>query len=292
MKFLSFGEIIFDVFGCDAVLGGAPLNVAVHLSRLGGDSFLVSSIGADDLGKKALEEIVSFGVNTKYIGLSAFDTGRADVILDSTGSARYEFNFPAAWDDIKLFPQEYSSILKDEWDGVVFGTLAQRSDITRETLKKLLSEIKANEILFDVNIRGAFFNKSYLELGLRYATILKLNQEELSLISSLLEIPEDSFAKRIFSSFNNIKGILLTKGGDGISYIDRNGEVSQKAKCTPVVDTVGAGDSVSGVFLYYFLKTNNVKLALEKASEVAGFVVSTKGALTPYSEELKEELDL
>ncbi len=292
VKFLSFGEIIFDQFLSGAELGGAPLNVAVHLARFGAKSYLVSAIGADELGKRALSEISATDVDTKYIGLSSRETGRADVVLDENGMAKYVFNSPAAWDEIELFPQEYKTIFNDNWDGVVFGTLAQRSGITRLTLEKLLDGINAREILFDVNLRKPFYSKEEIETSLSYATILKLNDEELSIISDMLGIKESSFEKKILSKYPKLRGILVTHGPYGISYKERGKDYFAKAQETKVVDTVGAGDSVSAAFLYFLSKTKDPNLALERASIIASYVVSTKGAIAPYSTQLKMELGI
>lgn len=290
MNFLSFGEIIFDVLETGAVLGGAPVNVAVHLARLRGESYIISAIGADELGKRAIEEISSNGVHTDFIGLSGYDTGRADVSLDSSGSACYTFNFPSAWDDINLFPQEFRRIKESAWDGFIFGTLAQRSDISKETLLSILNSIDAKEILFDVNLRGDFFSEDDLSLGFKRATILKLNIEELPVIAKLFRLSLDSFSSDIFNLYQNIKGILLTKGKDGMCYSTRESVFEKKAASLSVVDTIGAGDSVSAAFLYYLLKTGKPETALDYASLISEFVVSTKGALSEYSEELKDKL--
>ncbi len=292
MRFLSFGEIIYDIFPNGAVLGGAALNVAVHLARLGGESYLVSMVGADELGQRAIVDISSMGVKTKYIGLSSFDTSRADITLKEDGSASYSFNFPSAFDEIRLFPQEYKSILGVEWDGVVFGTLACRSDITKETLERLLDKIKAKEILFDVNLRGDFYSKDIIEYGISKATILKLNEEELSIISAHFEEDIDVFAKKLLDNYQNLNGIVITKGCNGICYVIRGGDFSVQARNTTLCDTVGAGDSVSAAFLYFLLSSGNYLYALDKAAALSGFVVSTKGALAEYSDVLIKELEL
>lgn len=287
MRFLSFGEILFDILPTGSVLGGAPINVATHLARLGSDSYVVSAIGADELGSRAIEKLNKEGVKTKFVSLSGFDTGRADIVLDNSGSASYKFNFPAAWDEIRLFPQEKTRIYESEWDGFVFGTLSQRSDISKETLVDLLENIKVKEIVFDINLRGEFYSKDELELGLRYATILKLNQEELEILLSLLSFES---IYELFEKHHSLKGILLTKGEDGLEYITKDNVVNAKAIQSSVVDTVGAGDSVTAAFLFFYSKTHDVEYALEKASILASFVVSTKGALSEYSSELKSKL--
>ena len=47
---LCFGEILFDVFGDDRCIGGAPFNFAAHFAQLGGEAVMVSAVGDDELG--------------------------------------------------------------------------------------------------------------------------------------------------------------------------------------------------------------------------------------------------
>ena len=71
MDFIAFGEILFDVFPDKATLGGAPLNVAGHMTRLGLEGRVLSSVGDDELGKRALGEIEEIGLSTEMINVSS-----------------------------------------------------------------------------------------------------------------------------------------------------------------------------------------------------------------------------
>ena len=62
-KILAFGEVLFDVYDGDAVIGGAPLNFASHMKKLGADSLMMTAVGDDELGKKALDFIKNTGVS-------------------------------------------------------------------------------------------------------------------------------------------------------------------------------------------------------------------------------------
>lgn len=287
MNFLSFGEIIYDMLPDGKVLGGAPLNVAIHLARLKATSYLVSAVGTDDLGRSAIKEIIANHVNIDLIGIVDKETGRADVKIADDGTASYVFNRPAAWDNIELNDIEYFTS-PSRWDGLIYGTLAQRSGTSRGTLEDIIDEFYFSERLFDVNLRGDFYSKKTLQKGIKNATILKMNEEELPLVLEKLKLDDKM---DLFNMGKELGGILLTRGKDGLDYITKEKTYHQDAFDVDVVDTIGAGDSVSAAFLYYYISTNgNIEKALRKAAVLSAFVVSTKGATAPYTKELKKEL--
>lgn len=287
MRILSYGEIIYDMLPSGACLGGAPLNVAVHLARMNVEAGLVSAIGPDELGRRAIKEIAQNNVRTELIQLVDAETGRADVSISEDGSANYVFNKPAAWDRIELFPIEYE-LTDPEWDGFVFGTLAQRSKVSRDTLHAILEEFSFKEILFDVNLRGDFHTKAIIKKGISCSTILKMNDDESKVVLNILGLES---LDDILSKNRGLKGILLTKGSEGIDYIARNARYHQDVIPSNVVDTVGAGDSVSAAFLHSYIATDgDVPKALKKAAILSSFVVSTQGATSPYPDALAKEM--
>ena len=87
---LVFGEILWDVFGEESFIGGAPLNFSAHSNNLGGKTFLISSIGKDNLGEKTKEKLNEYGIDTRLIQQSGeFDTGVTLVTLKN-GQPDYE----------------------------------------------------------------------------------------------------------------------------------------------------------------------------------------------------------
>lgn len=279
MKVLCFGEILFDVFPYGARLGGAPLNVAYHLKKLGDEAVVISALGEDELGEEARRTISSLGINTEYINRSSYPTGRADIIL-SHGNADYTFNFPSAWDDIRI------ESAKIDADVLYFGTLAQRSKTSRGTVESLIDEFRKKEIFFDVNLRKKFYTEEILLAGLDAATMLKMNDEEEPVILGMVGAKNIEELSRIF----NISTIIITKGKDGSAVYYNDKWYEEKAVNTAVVDTVGAGDSLSAAFIHTFVRTKDVELALRVGSMLAGFVVSKEGALPIYDSKIENEL--
>lgn len=288
MKTICFGEILFDVFPSCEVLGGAPLNVAVHLSRLGCDSLIISSIGCDERGERALSEIARNGLSDAFIHRSSYPTGIAQIsILENR--TEYEFNDPAAWDDIVVNDAQIDHLKARNINALVFGTLALRSERNVKTLERILS-LGIDEVLYDVNLRKDFFSKGLIDRCTSKATILKMNKEEAAVLALLYGVEESFLPEYFLSRFKNLKMLLITEGASGLSLYTRDTELHVPASSVDFVDSVGAGDSVSAAFLNYYLKGYDLKDCLEKASILAGAVVSTKGATSDYPEGLLEAL--
>lgn len=289
MRFLCFGEILFDVFGSSEKLGGAPLNVAAHLSRLGGTGAVLSAVGSDRLGRSALAQIKALGLDTSLIGTSSYGTGRADVTLDSSGSADYVFNDPCAWDDIRM-----PSLPEASCDLFYFGALAQRGATSRATLKKILNTVPFKEVFFDVNIRKHFYTADILADSIASSTMLKMNEVESPLIARELGLDASSHAKTasaLFEKYPRLKIVLVTLGAEGSECFTREGNhLRQECGKVTVVDTVGAGDALSAGFLTVILKGESVRKALSVGTSLASFVVGCRGAIPPYTKALTDSL--
>lgn len=280
MNFISFGEILFDVFGDSAKLGGAPLNVAAHMTKLGLDGLIISAVGDDELGRRALKEVGEIGLSTAGIKISSNPTGRADIVLVDH-SADYTFNYPCAWDDVT-----FDSALPEAVDIIYFGSLVQRSETSRRSLEKLLSSVKAKIVFFDVNIRKTFYTDDILLAGLKNATILKVNDEEIDLI---LKVGKADDIRALMEKYS-LDMVLLTLGANGSTLYTKSGEIHQDSHVEKLVDTVGAGDSLSSGFLATLTRTNDPELALKVGGTLADFVCGQRGAIPQYDDELKARL--
>ena len=278
MDFISFGEILFDVFPDKATLGGAPLNVAGHLTKLGLEGAILSAVGNDELGKRAIDEIKTLGLSTQMISTLDYETGKAIITLNGK-NAEYEFNDPCAWDNIPLIELPKSVSL------IYYGTLAQRGN-SKNTLKQLLSRVSSVHRFFDVNIRKHFYSDEIIKEGVENATILKLNDEEVDIVLDALKIDIKGYSglEELYKTYN-LDLILLTKGKEGtMCYKDK----WYRVPCAKVevVDTVGAGDSLSSGFLASYLKTGDLEKSLLIGSHIADYVVTKRGAIPEYDDKL------
>jgi fructokinase len=296
MKTLSFGEILFDRIEGEHYFGGAPANVAVHLSRFGAASHMLSALGDDVPGEEAREILAEEGIRLDYVFTSPdAPTGIVEVQVVE-GIPSYDIREGSAWDSISPDKESLDKLLKENWDLIYCGTLAQRTEGNRALIMKVLEEGQYRHIFFDVNIRQNYYSAEIIRETLRYSTILKLNDEELPLVSRLIykeDLKGEEFFARASADFP-LELLVLTLGPDGSELYHKDTE--GKALPVPsgkvsVVDTVGAGDSFSGTFLSCFLRGESLEEAGRKASLVADFVVSQSGATPRLTPELQAELD-
>lgn len=278
MKILSFGEIIWDVYENEKFIGGAPLNLAAHCSKQGADSFLLSSVGNDDLGKNALNEVEGFNVKTDFVSVNnEKETGKCIVTLNENGVPSYNVLTDVAYDYIKA-PDNINEL---QFDVFCFGTLALRSKENLETVKSILKDSQIKKVYCDINIRPPFFSDETILFALENANILKISDEELSYVTNACGLKE---LQDIAEKYNNLEFILLTQGEKGATVFDCKNKktYTENAPKIEVASTVGAGDSFGATFICEYFNTNNIKKSLNKATEISAFVVSKKEAIPEY----------
>ena len=269
LNILLFGEVLYDVFPDGARLGGAPLNLAVHLHRLGANAKLISAVGEDEFGDRALREITRQALDSSLIARVPHPTGSVRVTLNEAKIPAYWFLPDCAYDFIPL-PESKPSA----YDLFCFGTLAQRGEVSHETLKKLLAELSCT-IFCDVNLRQNFYSKKTLEESLHVSHLAKLNDEELEIISNLFGIaPHPGAVAERFK----LETVILTLGPKGCE-IWSNGKITTSPACpAQVVSTVGAGDAFSAGFLFHFLSGDGIEEAAAAGNRLAAKVASQSGA--------------
>ena len=274
MKILSFGEIIWDIFGKEKHIGGAPLNFAAHCALLGSKVWLVSRVGDDELGKEATLQVKDFGINTEHISMiQGKETGKCIVCLDENAVPSYNILDDVAYDYIQI-PE-----IKDVPDVIAFGTLALRRGNNRKVLSQILKTHTFSEVFADVNIRAPFYSKEAIEMCLENATIVKISDEELPVVSEVIfgeTLGVEDASQKISDKYSGIKTIIITKGANGSCCYDcRTGKFFfADAREVNVVSTVGAGDSFSAAFLSKYMENKPYTECLEFASEISAFVCS------------------
>ena len=282
MKVLSFGEIIWDVYPDEKHLGGAPLNFAAHFAKQGGEAYVLSALGDDELGNEALNKLSLWKVNAEYVSvLSGKDTGKCLVTLDKQGVPTYNIVRDSAYDYINC------SSVSDEFDALYFGTLALRNEYNRREISELIKSHSFKEIFVDVNLREPFISRESLMLCMENATVLKISDEELSAVSKILyntEYDYKNIVTKISKTFQNIKFIIITLGEKGSYAYDVHNKTSFScaAERVKVASTVGAGDSFSAVFLYKYMCGFDIDSCLKSASRISAYVVSKTEAVPEY----------
>lgn len=296
IKALTFGEALFDMIKGSAHLGGAPLNVAAHLAKLGAKPTVITAIGRDELGKVLLTKTEKMGIDISYILVDENrPTGTVTVKLEDEGIPIFTIDEGVAWDVITLDEEKFKALIGKEWDVFYFGTLAQRSEENRRTLKRLLSEINANNFFYDVNLRAGFYTKEWILSSLEHCTILKMNEEEAATISDFLFGTVhscDTLCRLLTEEYPEISVICITKGPEGAAAYNKGVYEKIKIPSVEVADTVGAGDAFSAGFIYAYLSEYGVSKATSIACILGTYVASKSGSVPEYSEKLIKELEL
>ena len=274
---IGIGELLWDVLPTGKKAGGAPINFVYHASKLGAESYAISAVGKDPLGDEIMQEINKIGIGY-LIERVNYPTGTVLVELKE-GIPNYTIIEGVAWDHIPL--TESTKTLAKKADAVCFGTLAQRSETSRETIQTLLSFVPENSYrILDVNIRQHYYSKEIIVSSLRICNVFKINDDELLMIKSIFEIDEMSDAdacKWLVENFN-LKFMILTAGANYSDIYTRD-DVSHIA--TPkvkVADTVGAGDSFTGAFISSILDGKMLAEAHQAAVDRAALVCTRAGA--------------
>ena len=289
---VGMGEALWDILPEGKKIGGAPANFAYHVSQFGLKSCVVSAVGDDTLGDLIVENFKEKGLQ-HIITKVPYPTGTVLVEIDQTGIPQYEIKENVAWDNIP-FTDELEALAK-QTSAVCFGSLAQRNVVSRETINRFIDAMPKEEndlIIFDVNLRQSFYNKEILDNSMKRCNVLKINDEELVVISRILGYPGTDLQSKcwILLGRYNLKMLILTCGVNG-SYVFTPGGMSFLA--TPevkVADTVGAGDSFTAAFTAFILKGMPVSEAYRKAVEVSAFVCTQNGAMPVLPQELTAAL--
>ena len=304
MKYvIGIGEALFDCLPEGRKLGGAPANFAYHVSQFGLNGCAISAIGKDELGDEIVDtfERVHESLPTFNYQLSTVEqpTGTVKVTLDDKGVPQYEICLGVAWDNIPLTNAMLE--IARQAQAVCFGSLAQRSETSRETIQAFLDATPADALkVFDINLRQSWYTAEVIAESLSRANILKINDEELDVVATMLlgeptvpgaliaEDPEKTrrICRELIVRYD-LRMLILTCGAVG-SYVFTADEESYVA--TPkvqVADTVGAGDSFTATFVAQLLLGKPIREAHERAVKVSAFVCTRHGAMPVLPAELK-----
>jgi fructokinase len=303
LVFVGIGEALYDVFedGTET-LGGAPLNFAVHAHQLAGQlgigcGMIVSCINSDRRGSGIIDFLFRLGMSTRYVGKdSGHPTGLVSVFMRN-GEPGYQIKAEAAWDYMTDKPAltEFAG----QCDAVCFGSLAQRSPVTRDTIRNFLLNAPQAIRLYDVNLRRntltgeAGYSPEIVEYGCQTASIIKANQSELFALLDLLEIacPADRTLDGIRRRMELLlahfpaQTIVVTRGAEGTIVLSRQGEFDLSAPVTTggTPHPVGAGDACSAGILFGMTLGWGIHTTMELANRMGADVASHPSATPPLS---------
>ena len=278
---VGIGEVLWDILPDGKKIGGAPANFAYHVSQFGLQSLVVSAIGDDALGQEIISTFRDKGLNS-LISTVPYPTGTVQVELDMAGIPQYIIKEGVAWDYIPFTP-ELEALARNTC-AVCFGSLAQRSTVSRNTINRFIDTMPKDNgtlIVFDANLRQSFYSEDVLEQSMTQCNVLKINDEELPTVCRISGIPESDPENQCRALLNlyNLKILILTCGVNG-SYIFTPDAMSfLPTPQVKVADTVGAGDSFTAAFTASILSGLPVPLAHRKAVDISAFVCTQNGAM-------------
>ena len=288
---VGMGEALWDVLPEGKKIGGAPANFAYNVSQFGLNSRVVSAVGDDKLGMEILDNFREKKLNT-MVEIVPYPTGTVQVELDNEGVPCYDIKEGVAWDNIPYTPALED--LAKHTTAVCFGSLAQRSVVSRETINRFLDTMPAENTLkiFDINLRQGFYTKEILCNSFRKCNVLKINDEELVTVSRMFGYPGIDLQDKcwILLAKYNLKMLILTCGVNG-SYVFTPGEVSfVETPKVEVADTVGAGDSFTAAFVASILSGLSIGEAHKLAVETSAYVCTQNGAMPVLPQSLKDRV--
>lgn len=285
---IGLGELLWDLLPQGPMLGGAPANYAVTACSMGASAAVISRIGSDENGKKAVSQLAKLDLNIDHIQVDPLrPTGTVSVSIDDFGHPQYTIHENVAWD----FIHNLTSALQiaQVADSICFGSLAQRSETSRATIHEILQVMKPQSLrVFDVNLRQNYFSRDVLESSLELANVLKVSEEELPRFADCLGLhgPEDAVVPQLARKYGLIL-TAITRGSRGSLLIRGDERSDHPGVATQVADTIGAGDAFSAAMTLGLLAGLELDIINERANRVAAFVCSQHGATPAFPPELK-----
>lgn len=272
--------MLWDLLPTGPQLGGAPANFAYVCHLLGDEGVVASRVGPDDLGANAVNRLRQLGLSSACVQLDQnYPTGTIRVTFGDDGEPRYEGTHDAAWDHLEWTP-EWNEMAGTA-DAVGFGTLAQRSPTSRETIRTFLNNTRPDAFrLFDVNLRHSHFTPELLRESLDLANAVKLNETEMPRMNDLLGVGSrhaHAFAHRLIQVFD-LQLVAITRGAHGSVMVTPDDVVDHPGIPAEVVDTVGAGDAFGAAMTHQFLRGRPLEEISQFANRVGSWMATQRGA--------------
>lgn len=292
-KILVYSTILFDIIDNVPYIGGCHTNFATHCAMLGDDVTLISRVGKDELGGKALAWFADKCIHTEYVGVDPeYETGIVEVDLSDPADPKYVLKYPVAYDRISLTHEQLYQIQSEEYDFMYFGTVEQRSEISRNTLYQLLQTVHVKYRFFDINLRPDCFSLDDIRTSLRFTDILKMNEDEMHYLSEQFcdgLRDEAEIIARLKKTFD-IDVVIVTKSEEGASIYRDADKADIPAVPNRVVDSVGAGDAFSAAFASFFARKEDLERSGKAGALLASYVIGKRSAVPEHDQILGQQL--
>lgn len=280
-RVVGLGEVLWDHLPGRTCLGGAPANFAYITTLMGDQGIVASRVGQDSAGVEALRRMDELGLNIDHVQTDPrCATGTVKVRLDGKGVPQFEIADPVAWDRLE-WTLDWQRLAANA-DAVCFGSLAQRSEHSRSTIRRFLKATSPDAVkVFDVNLRQSYYSDDVLSESMRLADIVKLNDEELPKIMKVFKgqhRAELSSARWLIRA-HDLKLVCVTRGGRGSLLVQADDSSEHPGFRVHVADTVGSGDAFTAGLVHEYLQGASLGLMNEVANLVGAWVASEVGAM-------------
>ncbi len=290
-RVFGIGEVLWDLLPQGRQLGGAPANFAFHARSLGLEAEVISAVGKDEAGREILDRLRALRVPVDLIfPVADLPTGTVSVTLDQRGVPHYTIHKPVAWDSIPSTAMAMENVR--DADAVCFGSLAQRSSISCQTIQDLVAVAPGRALrVFDINLRQQFYSREIVEQSLRLANVLKLNDAELPVVAAMFGLggSEREQLSQLATQFE-LQTVALTRGEKGSLLLHEGRWSEGSVRPVTVVDTVGAGDAFTAALVKGLLRGVNLDELNSAANEVARHVCASAGATPSLPDHLRRLL--
>lgn len=279
-ELVVLGEVLWDILPGGPCLGGAPLNFAVHATRLGFRPLLISAVGADDLGKRARLALENLDIQASMIRTTErFRTGTATVGLDEHGEPTFTIDRPAAYDAVRITDSDLTRLVALAPAWVYYGTLFASTAEGRETLVRLLDALPGANRFYDVNLRPGFDSSRLVLELLGRSSVVKLNEAELAAVSQMSGLPSgiEEFC-RIGTDRFGWTAVCITLGARGCAILRGVEYARVVGYPVAVADSVGAGDAFAAALLHGLTQCWPLDGVAAFANRVGAIVASRVGA--------------
>ena len=289
---LVLGEVLWDLFPASVRLGGAALNFAAHLKRLGHEPLLISAVGSDELGDEAIQAIATLGLDRNFVQKTErFKTGTAAVQLGPGEHTSFVIERPAAYDAVELSNDHIAQIINWQPEWLYYGTLFSSSASGRDVLHRLLEALPQAKRFYDLNLRPGSDSPALVIELLRAANVVKLNEEELQYVHEFTNLPADTegFCRAGTEQFG-WSCVCVTLGARGCAMLAAGEYVEANGYRIDVADTVGAGDAFAAAFMHGIACNRRAAEIAEFSNRVGALVASVHGAIPNWP--IEEVVDL
>lgn len=288
MRIVCIGEIIWDVIEGKEHLGGAPLNFAAHCRKLGHEAFLVSAVGDDERGRRALEGLLKCDLTTEFVQvLAGRNTGIAEVEVGTDGKPVFDIVRPAAYDFLELGSNERQRIASLQADWIYVGTLYHTTLHALDSTLQLLDAMPRAERFYDINLREGHWSLTTVDQLASRANVIKLSDSEAEFLDGSLNTSSngssvEDFCRRWLDRYG-CKTICVTLGERGCAICQEDSYTELPGRKVEVADTVGAGDAFAAAFLHGINEGWDVRRCGIFANAAGALVASRPGAIPEWN---------